>query len=271
MLIRSFESAANGMLSLIDMNDNIANNIANVNTTGYKKSELTFRNVMNAAVYNQKGSVIRGETENRRLGELSLGSETMRLTRDFAQGATAKTNNKLDLAIEGDGFFKIEDRDGNIAYTRNGSFCLNKESFLVTKEGEYVLDNMNRRISVWNEDMELNDKMDITVSENGTMELNDNGMKFPLQTIGIWDFRDKENLFEVNSTRFLPKNPDENIAIPAERYTIQQGMLEMSNVNIIREMINSISTSRNYESLSQLVRTNNDMLSNAIAVGRLRS
>lgn len=270
MLVRSFESAANGMLSLIDMNDNTANNIANVNTTGYKKSELTFKNVMDAAVYHTKGTVLRGDS--RYLGNISLGSETMKLTRDFSQGASAKTGNKLDIAIEGDGFFKIEDRDGNIAYTRNGSFCLNKDSFLVTKEGEYVLDNMDRRISVWNADMPLNDKMDIVITESGLMELNDsNGVKFPLQTIGVWDFKDKENLFEVNSTRFLPKNPDENAAVPAERFSLQQGMLEMSNVNVIREMINTISTSRNYESLSKLVSTNKDMISTAIAVGRIRS
>ena len=270
MLVRSFESAANGMLSLIDMNDNTANNIANVNTAGYKKSELTFKNVMDAAVYHRNGTVLRGDS--RHLGTISLGSQTMRMTRDFAQGASAKTGNKLDLAIEGDGFFKIEDRDGNVAYTRNGSFCLNKESFLVTKEGEYVLDNMNRRISVWNEDIALNDKMDIVITEDGLMELNDsNGVKFPLQTIGIWDFKDKENLFEVNSTRFLPKNPDVNPEVPAEKFSIQQGMLEMSNVSVIREMINTISTSRNYESLSKLVSTNSDMISTAIAVGRIRT
>ena len=270
MLVRSFESAANGMLSLIDMNDNTANNIANVNTTGYKKSELTFKNVMDAAVYHRNGTVLRGDS--RHLGTISLGSQTMRMTRDFAQGACSKTGNKLDLAIEGDGFFKIEDRDGNTAYTRNGSFCLNKESFLVTKEGEYVLDNMDRRISVWNEDIALNDNMDIVITEDGLMELNDsNGVKFPLQTIGIWDFKDKENLFEVNSTRFLPKNADENPAIPAEKFCIQQGMLEMSNVSVIREMINTISTSRNYESLSKLVSTNSDMISTAISVGRIRT
>ena len=269
MLVRSLESAANGMLALIDMNDNTANNLANVNTTGYKKSELTFKNVMDAAVYQSEGTVLRGNC--RYLGNLSLGSETMRLTRDFSQGATAKTNNKLDLAIEGDGFFKIQDRDGNIAYTRNGSFCLNKESFLVTKEGDYVLDNMNQRISVWNEDMEIRNKMDIVITEDGMMELNDNnGVKIPLQTIGIWDFKDKENLFEVNSTRYLPKNPDENPAIPAERFAVQQGMLEMSNVSVIREMINTISTSRNYESLSKLVSENSEMISTAISVGRIR-
>lgn len=270
MLVRSFESAANGMLSLIDMNDNTANNIANVNTVGYKKSELTFKNIMDAAVYQRKGPILRGDS--RHLGELSLGSQTMRLTRDFSQGTASQTGNKFDLAIEGDGFFKIEDGDGNVAYTRNGSFCLNKESFLVTKEGEFVLDNMNRRISVWNADMPLNDKMDVIITEDGLMELNDsNGVKFPLQTIGVWDFKDKESLFEVNSTRFLPKNPDENIAIPAEKFAIQQGMLELSNVSVIREMINTISTSRNYESLSKLVSTNSDMISTAISVGRIRT
>ena len=121
MIVRSFESAANGMLALMDMNDNTANNLANVNTIGYKKGSLRFKDVVQSAVYSQEGSIIRNMNENNYLGSLSVGSQSMQYTHDFSQGALTKTSNPYDVAIEGDGFFKIQDIDGNISYTRNGS------------------------------------------------------------------------------------------------------------------------------------------------------
>ena len=119
MLVRSFESAANGMLALMDMNDNTANNLANVNTVGYKKGSLRFKDVMQSAVYSQEGSILRNDT-SRYLGTLSMGSEAYQYVHDFSQGALEKTGNKFDLAIVGDGFFKIRDVDGKESYTRNG-------------------------------------------------------------------------------------------------------------------------------------------------------
>ena len=93
MILRCFESASNGMLGLIDNMDNTANNLANVNTAGYKKSQLTFKNVMDASVYQPDGELIKGQSAgtNRYLGELSMGSETMKVTYDFTQGAISKT------------------------------------------------------------------------------------------------------------------------------------------------------------------------------------
>ena len=86
MIVRSFESAANGMLALMDMNDNTANNLANVNTIGYKKGSLRFKDVMQSAVYSQEGSIIRNMNENNYLGSLSVGSQSMQYTHDFSQG-----------------------------------------------------------------------------------------------------------------------------------------------------------------------------------------
>ena len=156
MLLRGFESATNGMIALMDNLDNTANNLANVNTSGYKKSMLTFKNVMDSSVYQKSGELIKGQSagNNRYLGDLSMGSETMKITYDFTQGAVAKTGVPYDFALQGDGFFKIMDRYGNIAYTRNGSFCANSQKYLTTKEGEYVLDNLSRPIRLTNDDIE---------------------------------------------------------------------------------------------------------------------
>ena len=274
MIVRSFESAANGMLALMDMNDNTANNLANVNTVGYKKGCLRFKDVMESAVYSQEGSVIRNNS-SRYLGDISCGSQSMQYTHDFSQGALSKTSNPYDVAIEGDGFFKIQDADGNISYTRNGSFLVDRGYWLKTKQGEYVLDVNNRRIRMLPYDMEdetaFRDRKDIVIAENGNIEINSYNQKIPLQTIGVWDFSDKDDLFEIGDAKFVPRDRVNNPELRSEKYTIQQGMLELSNSNVIKEMINTINTTRNYESLTKLVSTNGDMLTTAVSVGRLRT
>ena len=273
MIVRGLESCANGMLALMDANDNTANNLANVNTYGFKKGSIRFKDVMQSAIYTQSDSILRSSNDSRYLGTLSVGSESLSYTHDFSQGALTKTDNPYDLAIEGDGFFKIQDSDGKISYTRNGSFTRNNEDYLVTKQGEYVLDVRNRKIRMIPEDLDpdlIRDKIQIVIGENGNIEMNAGMQKIPMQTIGIWDFSDKDDLFEISDTRFVPKSPDENPELRSEKFTVQQGMLELSNSNVIREMISTINTTRNYESLARIVSTNGEMLTTAVAVGRLR-
>lgn len=275
MILRGFESASNGMMSLMDNLDNTANNLANVNTSGYKKSMLTFKNTMDSAVYQKNGELIKGQStgSNRYLGELSMGSETMRITYDFTQGGLSKTNVPFDFALQGDGFFKVMDRDGNIGYTRNGSFCKNSQQFLTTKEGDYVLDNQNRPIRLYNDDMEEEtEAYQILVTEQGNIEAFDGKNRFALGTFGIFNFSDKEDLRSVGYSKFAPRSENnQELVTPPTKFTIQQGMLEMSNSNVINEMLNTINTNRNYESLSRVITTNSDLLDSAISVGRIRS
>lgn len=271
MIVRGLESAAKGMVALMDMNDRIANNLANVNTVGFKKGELRFKDVMESAVYSQEGSILRNDT-SRYLGTLSMGSESYQYVHDFSQGALDKTGNTYDLAIEGDGFFKIQDNEGNVSYTRNGSFVVNSDEYLVTKQGEYVLDIHNRRIRMvpdnWDPAL-MRDRMEIVIGEQGNIEMNSYTQKIPMQTIGIFDFSDKEDLFEIGDTRFVPMDKENNPELRSEKFTVQQGMLELSNSNVIKEMINTIQTSRNYESLTKVVSTNNELLRTAVSVGRI--
>ena len=271
MIVRGLESAAKGMVALMDMNDRIANNLANVNTVGFKKGELRFKDVMESAVYSQEGSILRNDT-SRYLGTLSMGSEAFEYVHDFSQGPMEKTGNKFDLAIEGDGFFKIQDANGNHSYTRNGSFIINSEEYLVTKQGEYVLDVNNRKIRMIPEDWDpelMRDRMEIVIGENGNIEMNSYTQKIPMQTIGIFDFSNKEDLFEIGDARFIAMDKQNNPELRAEKFSIQQGMLELSNSNVIKEMINTIQTTRNYESLTKVVSTNNELLRTAVSVGRI--
>ena len=275
MILRGFESASNGMMSLMDKLDNTANNLANVNTSGYKKSMLTFKNTMDSAVYQKNGELIKGQStgSNRYLGELSMGSETMRITYDFTQGGLSKTNVPFDFALQGDGFFKVMDRDGNIGYTRNGSFCKNSQQFLTMKEGDYVLDNQNQPIRLYNDDMEDRaEAYQILVTEQGNIEAFDGKNRIALGAFGIFNFSDKEDLRSVGYSKFAPRSENnQELVTPPTKFTIQQGMLEMSNSSVINEMLNTINTNRNYESLSRVITTNSDLLDSAISVGRIRS
>lgn len=276
MILRGFESATNGMLALMDNLDNTANNLANVNTAGYKKSALTFKNVMDASVYQKNGELIKGEsqTSNRYLGTLSMGSEAMRITYDFTQGALSKTGVPYDLAIQGDGFFKVQDRDGNIGYTRNGSFCKNSQGYLTTNEGDYVLDNLSRPIRLTNDELEETgaENYQIMVTEQGNIEAYSGRNRIQLSTIGIFNFEDKDDLRSIGYSKFAPKSANNREqATPASKFTIQQGMLEMSNSSVINEMLNTINTTRNYESLSKVITTDGELLDTAISVGRIRS
>ena len=201
-----------------------------------------------------------------------MGSEAYQYVHDFTQGALEKTGNTYDLAIEGDGFFKIQDADGKVSYTRNGSFIVNSDEYLVTKQGEFVLDINNRKIRMIPEDWDpelMRDRMEIIIGEQGNIEMNSYTQKIPMQTIGIFDFSDKEDLFEIGDTKFIPMDKANNPELRAEKFTVQQGMLELSNANVIKEMINTIQTSRNYESLTKVVTTNNELLKTAVSVGRI--
>ena len=270
MLVRSLETASKGMIALTELLDNTAMNVSNVNTNGYKKSELTFQNIYDAKVVENTGTLLCGSTRN--LGTLSMGSKTNQLHYDFSQGALQRTDNPLDLAIEGDGFFKVQSPSGDISYTRDGQLLLDPQSNLRTTEGDYVLDVNDQRISINFRELGFDDIAKITIGEKGNIEINDRDKKQLLQQIALYDFQDKETgLFNIGGSKFITRNNDTNPPMIAEKYTIQQGMLEMSNSNVIKEMINTIQTTRNYESLQKHVKTSGQMLSQAMSVGRIRA
>lgn len=265
MIIKGLVSASNGMQALINQNDSTANNVANVNTVGYKKQNLIFKDIYDSNVSQKSAQT--GDSSS--LGELSVGSQVQKMTYDFSQGALQKTENVFDLAIEGDGFFKIQSNSGDIAYTRNGAFTMNNNGDLVTKDGEYVLDNRGRKIKIKTNDVVMRSMNDIIINEDGSIQLN-NGLDSNLmQTIGIYDFRNKEDMVYLGGAKFKPTDLATNPEVKAEKFSVTQGSLEMSNANIVNEMMKTISTSRNYEALSKIVKASSDTLGNVMRVGRI--
>lgn len=265
MILRGFTSASNGMQALIGQNDSTANNVANVNTIGYKKQNLAFQDIYEENV-SQKSKQTDEVTS---IGELSMGSQVQKLTYDFSQGVLDKTGNTFDLAVQGDGFFKIQSSGGDISYTRNGSFTLNNNGELVTKDGDYVLDDKGRTIKIKTNDVVMHSMNDIIINEDGQINLSNDQNQIAMQKVGIYDFANKEDMVCIGGSRFKPTNISTNPELKAEKFSLQQGSLEMSNANVVNEMMKTISTSRNYESLSKLVKASGDSLTDVMRVGRL--
>lgn len=271
MISRGIDIAAKGMMSLIDFQDSTANNLANVNTNGYKKEGLSFRNIYNALV---EEPIERNNPKNqdgRLVGEISMGSATHKLVHEFSQGTLSRTGGSLDLGIEGDGFFKLRAPDGTITYTRNGAFCINSQNILTDMQGNQVLDNQNRPIRLNLTELNINSPDDLSINEEGTIIANKKENSQALQTIGVWDFANKEDMRAAGTSQYVPKDITTNPELRAQKYSIQQGALELSNANVINEMINTIKVSRNYETLSSFVKEKSSQLSTAIQLGRLNA
>lgn len=271
MITPGMMSAAKGMLGYIEQNDVIANNIANVNTTGFKKSALVFKNLYNTMVEQTDRTQNPKYRTAEPVGEISMGSGVQQLVHEFSQGNLIKTDNPLDLAIQGDGFFKVRSQDGQISYTRNGSFMINNRNQLVTEEGDNVLDIRNRPIVINLNELQMRSYRDINITDSGQIEINHEGNKEVLQTIGIYDFQDKEFMQWNGHAKFVPQDPVYNPELKAEKFSVQQGSIETSNTNLVNEMIGMINVSRGYETLSKFMKEQSTMLSTAIRVGRPNS
>ncbi len=283
MITKGIGTVALGMQSLIDFEDITAHNLANVTTTGFKRTNVTFQDVMKANIQAQ-GS----DKQYHSVGSLSNGARVDRTYIDFSQGALQETDYKLDMAIQGDGFFKIRYQDvkdnapyneDDYYYQRVGNFELTTDNYLINKEGDYVMDTQNRRIRITRDpNVQTPEEMnrldltkDLIVSENGQLQLCASDYQVNLQKIQICDFADKTKVSGIGEGKYLPiYGQDAGLYTKAEgTFSLQQGMLEMSNANTIREMLNSINISRGYESMSNILKTQSDTLKEAISLGSI--
>lgn len=242
-MVQGINTAASGMVSILTQNDIIANNLANVNTPGFKQVMPSFKSIHDAKVYD--ANVHSGEVS---VGSISTGSSIDATIIDFKQGAISQTDNKLDVAINGDGFFAVE-RNNEEYYTRNGSFSLNQEGELVTSAGEKVLGETGKPIVI---DTNMGSVDDILITSEGRILQNN----AEIDKLKIVDFEDRTKLKIAGNSLF--KNSDINQQpVELENVAISQGYIEGSNANVIESMINSITGSRTYESLSSVVKNAN--------------
>lgn len=253
-MLRALYSAASGMEALQLNIDNIANNLANVNTTGFKQRRTQFQDLLYQNLV-APGSSASSSTEIPTGLQVGLGTRAVSNEIIFLQGDYVETGNELDIVIQKRGFFQIRLPDGNIAYTRSGALHLDRDGRLVTANG----DPLEPQVSIPREATKVNIGTDGTVSVKlpGQMDAQQVG-RLELAT-----FVNPAGLDSIGRSLFLPTTAsgDAITGSPGEEGvgTLLQGYLEQSNVNVVKEMINLIVSQRAYESSSRVVRAADQM------------
>lgn len=254
-MLRALWTAASGMTTQQINIDNIANNLANVNNAGFKKSRVNFQDLLYQEL-RPAGAVTATGISHPTGIQIGLGSNVVATEKIFSQGNFQETGNMLDIAIEGDGFFQVTLPDGNIGYTRAGSFKINSDGDIVTPEGYLLEPTINIPENATSISIGTDGTVSVTlpgeteVSEVGNIELarfiNPSGLK----SIG-------NNIYLQTGASGEPTT-----GVPGEdgMGSIAQGVLEMSNVNVVEEMVNMITGQRAYEINSKAIQTGDQML-----------
>jgi flagellar basal-body rod protein FlgF len=245
-LIRGIYIAASGMLAESLRADVTANNLANANTGGFKKDFA----IMKDYASRQIRRIDDGEKEPE-IGAMGAGAQLDAISTSHAAGTMQPTNNSLDFALAGKGFFAVE-TPGGVRYTRNGAFTRNSAGELVTQDGYRVL-GQNGPIN-----LEPAGKAGkVTAAEDGRIFLDE----VENNTFQLFDFEDETRLRKEGANLF---RPPEGVEAQAATPKVQQGFIEGSNVNVISEMLNMISGFRAYETNSKVVQAHDTMLDKAV-------
>ncbi|HQE05868.1 MAG: flagellar basal-body rod protein FlgG [Tepidanaerobacteraceae bacterium] len=265
-MMRALWSASSGMQAQQLNIDIISNNLANVNTTGFKKNRAEFKDLIYETLRRPDSpDLLPGAAIPVGL-QVGHGVRPSATTRDFTVGNLQPTENPLDIAIEGPGFFIVERPDGTLAFTRDGSFKLSLEGsdrVLVTSEGYYVLSEDESYITIPEEYTDISissDGMITATAEDGTIE--------ELGRIGLARFLNPEGLLAIGNNLFEATEASGEYIIKEDEQdpgfgTLLQGFLEMSNVKVVEEMINLIIAQRAYEVNTKAVQTSDEMLAQA--------
>ena len=243
-MLKGLYTAYTGMLNEQHRLDPLTNNLANASTVGFKKEGATsesFRDVLTVKIKDTSTN----SYMNERIGRANPGVKIGENYTNYTQGSFRITDNTYDLALAGEGFFAIEftNKAGETStmYTRGGQFTLNRDGYLVTEDGDYVLDTQSRRIRV-------DTLQDAKIADDGTITQND----VAVARIGLVDFEDYDYLEKYGETYYRPVEGARTTPATA---LIKSGYLEMSNVQVVSEMVNLIAITRAYESNQKIIQT----------------
>ena len=254
-MINSLWISKTGMEAQQTQLDVIAHNLANVSTTGYKRANAVFEDLM----YQNLRQVGANTTEQSQLPtglHLGLGVRTVATSRSFSQGTLQQTSNNLDVAIQGSGFFQVTMPDGSTNYTRDGSFQVDSQGRLVTSNGLAVANGVTVPANAKN----------ITIGLNGTVTASIPGSPTPqpIGTIALASFLNPAGLEPQGQNLFAesPASGQPATGTPGSNGlgNLSQGFLETSNVNVVQELITMIQTQRAYEMNSKAIQTSDQML-----------
>ncbi|CUA96684.1 flagellar basal-body rod protein FlgG [Thiomonas bhubaneswarensis] len=254
-MIRSLYVARTGLEAEQTRMDVIANNLANVNTSGFKGSRAVFQDLLYQNL-TQPGAQSSQSTQYPSGLQLGTGVRPVATERLMTQGNLTQTGNSLDVAINGQGFFQVLKPDGTIAYTRDGTFQLNNQGQLVTANGYLVQPTVTIPASA----------QTVTIGNDGTVSVTLPGQAAPQQVgaLQLASFVNPTGLQSVGDNLYLQTGSSgaPNTGQPTLNGlgSVQQGYLESSNVNVVAELVDMISTQRAYEVNSKAVQASDQML-----------
>lgn len=254
--MRALSTAATGMLAQQLNVEVISNNIANLNTTAFKKQRPEFQDLLYQNIERVGTNTSAQGTVAPSGIQVGVGVRAASTVRMMEQGNLEQTQNTLDVAINGKGFFRIQMPDGQEAYTRGGSFQLDQNGAIVNADGFLVQPNI----------VVPQEATDITINAEGEVQVSLDGQVQP-QVVGQLDlatFPNDAGLEAMGGNLFLETQASgpPNIAVPGTDGfgTLEQGFLEKSNVNAVSEITNMISAQRAYELNSRVIQTSDEML-----------
>ncbi len=254
-MLRSLYTAATGMEAQQLKMDVIAHNLANASTTGFKRTRPEFEDLLSETLQTAGASSPNGGSQPAPV-QVGLGVKTVATTRSFAQGDMINTQNPMDLAIEGEGFFKIQRENGDFAYTRAGNFRLDATGRLQTQRGELV----EPSITVPQETTAL------TITSDGKVQAKVPSREEPVElgTLELVQFTNPGGLESVGDNLLVATvaSGEPIMVRPNEQGAgrITQGFLEGANVKAVEEMIDMITTQRAYEMNSKVIQSADQML-----------
>jgi flagellar basal-body rod protein FlgG len=233
----------------------VSNNLANVNTTGFKRGRAVFEDLLYQNV-TQAGGATSQNTESPTGLSTGTGVRVVATEKNFTQGSAQQTDNALDVLIQGRGFFQVLQPDGTLAYSRDGSFKVDSEGRLVTASGFEIQPSLTIP----------SDAQSITIGLDGTVEATLQGQTSPtsLGTLQLADFINPAGLQPKGQNLYLETaaSGSPQVANPGldGLGTLVQGSLEGSNVNVVEELVSMIETQRAYEMNSKAIATSDQML-----------
>lgn len=271
-MIRGLYTGASGMLADMTRLDTIANNLANVDTTGYKQDISIYKSFPEMLIRRESDNglnvVPAGSWDDMPIvGKLGTGVELNEVFTKFSQGALKRTENPLDLALQGQAFFTILTQKGE-RYTRDGSFFLNKDNIIVNKEG-YPLMGEKGPIKLMPFNFKITERGQIIINRAISEELTSpeaNRWQEPVEIdrLKLRDFHVKRELKKEGSNNYY-ETPESGPAININsNVKVVQGFLEKSNVNVVIEMVKMIEVQRHYEANQKVIQTEDSALGKLI-------
>ncbi len=257
-MIRALWTAASGMQAQQKNIDVVAHNLANVNTTGFKRSRADFQDLIYQNL-KSTGSPATNATQVPTGIQIGLGTRLAAVTKIFTPGDFSQTGNELDIAIEGDGFFQIQQPDGTTGYSRAGAFKRDSQGRVVTPEGNPLLPEI----------VIPSNATKINIGSDGTVSVQQAGQNAPttVGSIQLASFSNPSGLSAQGKNIYLPSDASgtATTGTPGQNGlgSVAQGLLEMSNVNVAEEMVNMIVGQRAYEINSKAVQASDEMLQTA--------